>query len=469
MIALTTAGISIVAVLLVLSSVGLGMTRPTTSGTSDLALFSRHISHIIFLMQENRAYDNLFGTYCQAVSANCPMAADGLPTGTCVPLYPGTANVACHSTYAFSRAQLSTSDLAHDWNSSQIAFAQGRMNGFYLAEGRSNMTFGHYDGSTVPVYWDLAEEYGLADNFFSSAMTYSLANHWFMLGSSTPADSVTLFPPWASSTVRHQYLDQANETVTVENQLVSSSVSWKYYDFALENYHRAINNGGCCGGGGAYDFWNPLAARYQSYTPTVAPHFVDRSQFFSDAATGSLPEISWIMPSDWQSDHAPSNLSAGQDWTASVVNALEGSPDWGSSVLFIAWDEYGGWYDHVAPPRLDSLGDGFRVPFLAIGPWVAQGVVDHEAMDFGSVLALMEQRFGIACTGARDCNATLPLGLFDFSGGPRAPITIPYYGTAVYPMPLQSSTPLGFNPAQAVPPPSSPPPNPPGFIDQNPD
>lgn len=440
------------AAILLWSSLGYSVAVAPVPPPSKLAQFSSHISHIIFMMQENRAFDNFYGSYCPSTSTYCPNAVNGIPVGTCVPLYPGTTNHLCHRPYPISARWLSTPDLPHDWYATHTAYDHGKMDNFFVAE-YGNQTFGHYNGTTIPVYWDLAEQYGLADNFFSSAMSYSLSNHWYMVGSSAPKVGELQFPPWASVNIQHQYLNQSNKTPTLEDRLINSTVSWNYYDFSLSLYKSAINNYGCCGGGGAYDFWQPLATRHQSYAPTVRTHFAPQSQFFTDAANGNLPNISWMIPTAWQSDHAPSNLTDGQNWSASVVNALENSPEWNSTVLFITWDEYGGWYDHVAPPHLDGIGDSLRVPLLAISPWVKQGIVDHTQMDFGSVLHLMEQRFGLQCLGGRDCNASLPLGLFDFGHGPRAPITIAPYGTASYPMPLQSSGLVPrFNPGLAAPP-----------------
>jgi phospholipase C len=118
---------------------------------NTLAEFNQHIKHIVVVVLENHAFDNYFGTYCRTVGPYCPAAVDGVPWGTCVPFNP-----------------------ANRWNN-------GLMNGFYPAE-RSGLTpMGHYGARTIPLYWDLAEQYGLADHFFSTAQSYSLPNHWDLL------------------------------------------------------------------------------------------------------------------------------------------------------------------------------------------------------------------------------------------------------------------------------------------------
>ncbi len=416
---------------------------PAPATTSKIAKFDAHIDHIVFLMQENHAFDSEFGVYCPTKGPYCSSAVNGVPSGTCVPMNPSNPSAGCVVPYNFTAANESLPhDLAHTWNSSHQAWNHGAMNGFYAADGL--LSFGHYNGSTVPVYWDLAEEYGLGEDYFSGALTYSLANHWYEQAARPPTES---FIPEigqnasASVAVDHLYLDEANRTSTFEGELLNSSVTWKEYDFTLLNYSAAISSFNLnYSSGTAYDYWNPLAARAQSYAAGVASHFVPRSQFFADAHNGTLPDVSWIIPNVTDSDHPPENITNGQTWVASVVDAIEASPDWNTTVLFISDDEYGGFYDHVSPPVVSAYGDGFRVPLLAISPWVKQGYVDDQYLTVSSILHLMEERFHLACLGVADCHAALPLEMFNFGlSHPRTPIYIPPFANATYPMPLQSS------------------------------
>jgi phospholipase C len=432
---------------LLVSSSGMGQASTAPAIPAKLTAFRAHIQHVIFLVQENHAYDSLFGEYCLTGGKYCAATGDGIPAGTCVPMYPTNPLAkGCLRPFNFTAAQESPKyDIAHDWNSTHEAWNNGVMNGFYLAEGpkNANETFGHYNGSTVPVYWDLAEQYGLADDFFSPAASYSLPNHWYSVASTAPNASYLVKLQNASVVQQHRYLNESNATPTIEDELLNSSVSWNYFDYALpSSYPTAVRSSP---GGVAYDYWDPLAARAQTYSTSDLAHFQNRSVLFGDLANGTLPNLSWVIPTAQNSDHPPYNITSGQDWVASLVDALERSPEWNSTVLFVTWDEYGGFYDGVAPPYLDSYGDGFRVPLLAIGPWVRQGYIDHTAMDFDSVLHLMENAFGLKCLGPRDCGATLPLAMFNFNRPtPRAPIQFLPYGPAVYPMPLQSSGKLPY-------------------------
>ena len=425
--------------ILVVSSNGFSMPTASVAPTfSKLSQFDSKVSHIVFLLQENHAYDNFYGTYCQVSGKYCPSVGNGIPTGTCVPYYPTNLSRGCAKPFPFTAQGLTIPDLPHDWRSTHLAYNGGAMNNFYTAEANHNNTFGYYNATTIPVYWDLAEEYGLGDNFYSPAASYSLPNHWFAVAGAAPNISYTVKTEVAGTSVKdlHTYLNQSNATPAIEDRLNHSKVSWKYYDFALGNYTwstvPAPNSP-------AYSYWNPMAAREQSYTWGPRKHFVPRNDFFTDAKNGSLPNISWVIPTPPESDHPSENLSTGESWVASVVDAIEASPEWNSTVLFISWDEYGGFYDHVPPPILDTRGDGFRVPVVVVGPYVTQGVINHQQLDFDSILHLMENRFHLKCLSNRDCNATLPLNFFNFNKTARAPIYIPDYANATYPMPLQSS------------------------------
>ncbi|MCI4355526.1 MAG: hypothetical protein L3K18_00060 [Thermoplasmata archaeon] len=411
------------------------------------------IKHIVVLVMENHPYDNLFGTYCLYVGPHCPTAADGIPGATCVPYYPNNTTAGCIAPYPFTKSQLETGNPPHEWNASTQSLDNGRMDGFYAAEESGVLPFGYYDRSTVPVYWDLAQEYGLGDHTFSSALSYSLPNHWYLLAGKAPPTSENVTVLLRGWEAKHLYLNQSNATRTVQDLLNNSpSTTWKYYDKSLGSYEVAISYQYP---EGAYSYWNPLAARAESYTSWYSSHFTQRSQFFNDSANGTLPDVSWIIPNATFSDHPPANLSDGQGFVASVVNSVEASPEWSSTAIFVTWDDYGGFYDHVAPPRIDSLGLSFRVPLLVISPYTPAGTVVHSELYFESLLHFIEWRFNLGCLTVRDCNAPLPLAFFDFNQAPRAPMFFPTsplfasYPFSPYPPGLASPGILG-NPAYAV-------------------
>jgi phospholipase C len=410
------------------------------------------IQHIVVLLQENHAFDNLFGTYCAITGKYCPSSASGIPPGTCVPYDPNNLSLGCVAPYPFTLAHLKTKDPGHQWTTAQISLDHGKMDGFIKAGGVGTVPMGYYNGTTIPVYWDLAEQYSLSDSFFSSEMGNSLPNHWYLLAADSPAIVKQKGLTALSLPQKHVYLNQANATPTIEDELLNKSgVSWRYYDFQLASYQTAINTQAALTDGSAYNYWSPLAGREQSYVNNVNQHFAGRGSFFTAARSGNLPNISWVVPSPSFSDHPVANLSSGQNWVAQVANAIESSPEWNSTVLFVAWDDYGGFYDHVVPPKVDNYGWAFRVPLLVIGPHVKRGYISHTNESFESILRLMEWKFGLGCFAARDCNATLPLDYFNFSTPARLPMTIPDFAHASYPLPLQAGRNMAFAPETSFP------------------
>ncbi|MGC2205937.1 MAG: alkaline phosphatase family protein, partial [Thermoplasmata archaeon] len=406
---------------------------------------STHIKHIVIIMMENHAFDNFYGKYCPAVGTYCMSPVNGEPAGLCVDKNPSNPSLGCVKPYFLGTAGMMTHDLAHTWNSTHAAINNGKMNGFYAAEDSGNLPFGTFGSQAIPIEWDLAEEYGLGDYFFSSVASYSLPNHWYLVAADAPPQGINLSMPnngHATAAYKHAYLNNANSTKTVEDLLnVTPKVSWKYYDWSLPTYQKSISGG--WGEIGAYNYWNPLAATAQSYESEFSRHFVNRTNFFTAAAAGTLPDISWVIPGDTFSQHPQlGNLSNGSAYIAQMIDAVEESPDWKSTAIFLTWDEYGGWYDGVAPPKTDSNDDGLglRVPLIVISPYTPLGEVSGSFGDFESLLHMVEWQFGLGCLNSLDCSAPLPFSYFDFNQTARAPIIFPTGDAyASYPMKLQSN------------------------------
>ncbi|MCI4336025.1 MAG: PKD domain-containing protein [Thermoplasmata archaeon] len=403
------------------------------------------INHIVIVMQENHVYDTYFGAYCTVIGPYCDVNGTGIPPGTCVPLNPANLTQGCQAPYlAAPSAVTAPVDLVHDWPPAHEAYDNGSMDGFYQAEGKQLSTFLYYNGGEIPTYWDLAEEYGLGDNFFASVLSYSTPNHWYLLAGGAPAEGINQTLQHASGSphvlteAEEGYLDEANATPTIATLLANSTVSWKYYDYALSTYSQAISAPSGAGSqGSAFDFWNPLASVASSYSPTEKPHFVASSSFFTDAAAGNLPNVSWVLPSFNNSDHPSANINNGEGWVGKIVNAVESSSDWNSTAIFVTWDDYGGYYDNVPPPPLDADGVSFRAPLLVISPYAREGYISHQFSYFESLLHFIEWRYHLPSLTARDADAPLPLDYFDFNASPRAPFRAPAPPTATYPAGLQ--------------------------------
>src|SRR5579871_4072771 len=236
---------------------------------------------------------------------------------------------------------------------------------------------------------------------------------------------------------------EADNTSTVQDVLNGTSVSWKYYDYNLSSRATAIATVHYTGPDSAYDYWNPMASRNESYTSTYASHFATRASFLTDLANGTLPNISWVIPLANASDHPDYNETPGQSWVAQLVDAVESSQYWKSTAIFVVWDDYGGWYDHVAPPRVMTKLLSFRSPFLVISPYARENYIGHQFVDFFSLLHFVEWQFGLGCVTALDCTAPEPFSFFDFNQTARGPILFPTsWLSAHYPMPLQVWSPV---------------------------
>lgn len=405
-------------------------------GSLPIGSFAK-VQHVVILMMENRAYDNYFGVYCPAAGPHCRSATPTISPSLCVPFYPSDPTGGCIRPYdenLSASTEQGLADLLHTWTASHTAYANGSMDGFYEAEQQRNYTFGHYNGSTIPVYWDIAQEFGLSDAFFSSTLTYSLPNHWYLVAGQSPAATMgPNYPVYSNLSADRAYLSEANATPTIEGELAQHpNVSWTYYDANLSSYSHAIHDLSGFDQGSAYLLWNPLAAPNESYAGSTPTHFKERASFFSDLRSGELPNISYVIPNGSFSDHLPSNITNGENYVASVINAVEASRFWNSTAIFVSWDEYGGWYDHVAPSAVDANGYGFRVPLLVVSPWTSPGLVSGRTMSFDSLLHFVEWRWGLGCLTGRDCNATLPTGFFNF-GLHRAPTYFADANDSVYP------------------------------------
>lgn len=338
------------------------------------------IQHVLFLLQENHSFDNYFGTF---------PGVDGLPENTHV---EGVA--------PFHLASARTGNLPHGKATVLTAVDGGAMDRFVSAE-HSTETMGYYDGTDIPNYWAYARYFSLADRFFCSSTGPSLPNHLFALAAS--AGDVTgnrLRPP-----------PGGYGFPCLAERLDSAGVSWKVYDGS--------------GSTGSFSPLDPLSG-FRSFqkSETLRSRLVPNDRLFRDLRAGELPAVAWIFPNPEESEHPLTDIRVGMWYVTAVANALMKSPYWNTTVLVISWDEYGGFYDHVPPPQVDSQGYGIRVPALVISSRARPGYVDHTTYDFTSVLKLMEMQFGVSPLSTRDAEANDLSGSLDMSRQPLPPFLI---------------------------------------------
>jgi uncharacterized protein (TIGR03437 family) len=391
--------------------VGRAPTQPTPPPAAPPGL--EKIQHFVFIMQENRSFDHYFGTY---------PGAEGIPPGVCVPNPGGGPCVApSHD------AQPVNQGGAHNWADALNCIDGGLMDGFIAGSAQKpGDVMGWHDSREISNYWNYARLYVLEDRLFESITSYSLPAHLYMLAAQSGGYIGTGQPQ-----------PQSYSFSEITQLLGSGKIDWRYY----------VNRGptaGAADGGVAnvdadettYSFWNPLPAfPAVKNDPTQFGRLTDATQFYTDAQTGKLPQVSWIIPNSGLSEHPPASIATGMNYVTGLVNAVMNSPEWNSTAIFIAWDDWGGFYDHVDPPKVDQYGLGIRVPGLVISPYARQGYVDHKTYSFESWLKLIEERFGVMPMTGRDNTANDMTDAFDFTQQLRPPVLMNAKGSPYPPAP----------------------------------
>ena len=405
------AGVLAMAAILLLTGRAISQPGPPPPAPPGL----EKIQHFIFIMQENRSFDHYFGTY---------PGAEGLPPGVCLPNPAGGPCVA-----PFHDAQLVNQGAAHNWADALAGINGGLMDGFIRATGQApTNVMGWHDYREISNYWNYARLYVLQDRMFESITSYSLPAHLYMLAAQSGGYIGTGQP---------KPLSYAFQEIT--NLLGSGKIDWRYY----------VNRGptaGAADGGVAnvdadettYSFWNPLPAfPAVKNDATQFSRLTNATQFYTDAQNGTLPQVSWIIPNSSLSEHPPASVATGMNYITGLVNAVMNSPQWNSTAIFISWDDWGGFYDHVDPPKVDQYGLGIRVPGLVISPYARQGYVDHKTYSFESWLKIVEERFGVTPMTGRDNTANDMIDSFDFTQQPRPPVVLNGSGSPYPPSPQQ--------------------------------
>lgn len=361
------------------------------------------IRHFVTLMQENHSFDNYFGMY---------PGADGIPEGTCMPVDPEVEADDCVKPFWMGETPLE--DPGHSPRVFRAQYRDGEMDGFVsvMAATLSDPTIvmGYYDDRDLPYYWNVVDEYVLFDRFFSSAAGGSVWNHMYWV-SGSPGDPGDDSIP-----------DEGFDVPTIFDRLEEAGVSWKFY---VQNYDSTINlyNPGS-GDRAAQVIWTPLLnfPRFLD-DPDLFAKIVPLEEFYSDLERGTLPAVSYIVPAG-ASEHPPGSIRAGERFVRTLINALMRSSVWEDVAFTWTYDDWGGWYDHVPPPRVDSHGYGFRVPALLVSPYARRGHVDSTVLDFTSYLKFIEHNWGLEPLAERDANANDLLSAFDFDAPPRPPVLL---------------------------------------------
>jgi phospholipase C len=426
------------------------------------------IKHVIMIMQENRSFDSYFGTYPGATGI--PMH-DGVPTicvpdpaGGCDPPYHDTSDINGGGPHGVVNA---LADVNH-----------GKMDGFIrqrnaakstctepddpACAGRSGIpdVMGYHTAAEIPNYWAYAKNFVLQDRMFEPVRSWSLADHLYMVSAwsarcrnHSPMSCVNnIVGPYGVNKFDravHQELTTGETSIDlawtdVTWLLYAHHVSWAYYVQPGSQPDCPNDEAETCvtvrQDASTPGIWNPLPlfgdVRQDHQLRNIQP----LDSYFHAAATGTLPAVSWITPSGPDSEHPPNSVHRGQAYVTAVINAAMKSPDWKSTAIFLAWDDWGGFYDNVTPPTVDKNGYGLRVPSMVISPYAKKGYIDSQTLSSDAYLKFIEDDF---LGGARldpktdrrpdrrpDVRETLPiLGNiaqdFNFNQAPRPPLLLP--------------------------------------------
>ncbi|MGA7356268.1 MAG: alkaline phosphatase family protein [Candidatus Cybelea sp.] len=412
---------------------------------------SGKIKHVVIIIQENRSFNNLFYGFPGAKTVSYAYNEQGKK----IPLKPVTL--------------ATTWDLQHNargfvlscHGTGSIPGTNCKMDGFdeqWWTCGRSgpkcpnkNPPYSYVPHSETKPYFDMAHQYVLADEMFSSDFDVSsFISHQYIISGQNP-DSTVNYPDglWGCPGGKPDQIDVMGaqrkipkgqvrpcwDPKTLADELDDAGISWAYYAAPIKDIGKACGTSpgltglGSKGGGSA--IWSAYQAiKHVCYGPDWANNVISPpTQFLQDLKSNSLRTVSWVTPTYANSDHGGSGSKTGPSWVASLINAIGESQYWGSSAIFIFWDDSGGWYDPVPPAYVDNDGLGFRLPLLIISPYTKQGLVSHTHYEHGSILKFVEDQFGLARLAASDSRAKSPeLDCFDFSQPPRAfkPIGAPY-------------------------------------------
>ncbi len=387
------------------------------------------IQHVVIVVQENRSFDNLFQGYAGADSQSYGYT----DTGEKVRLAPISLEIPWdveHDSTGFFHAcdgQGSVPGTGCKMDGFNREAVSCGHNNFEPPCPNQHPQYAYVPRTESAPYFDIAKGFVLADRMFESNLdASSFVSHQYIIGGQ--ANSTVNFPvgQWGcdggpSDTIRTllqnrqfgAWVPVCFDSQTLGDELDAAGLSWGYYTSSLT------------GGDGIWSAYQ--AIRHIRYGRDWSKNVITpQTKFFNAVSSGNLPAVSWITPTCSNSDHASCSLTTGPAWVASLVNAIGESKYWKSTAIFVMWDDYGGWYDHVAPPMVDYDGLGMRVPLLVISAYAKKHYVSHVQYEHGSILRFVEDQFGLPRLAQSDTRANSPArDCFDFSKPPRPFVAIP--------------------------------------------
>ncbi|GLV53494.1 hypothetical protein KDH_03470 [Dictyobacter sp. S3.2.2.5] len=317
---------------------------------------SNPINHVLVACQENRTFDEYYGYYPRAGSF-------GVPQNYSQPDGNGGSVKPYHFPLPISN------DVSHSWQSIHSEWNNGAMDGVYTTDGIGAM--GYYNGSDLPYYYSLANQFTLCGNYFC-----------YQLGPTTP-NRLALWSGTCGGNTTNNINGGQLDWPTIADVLDQYKISWKCYNLGSGTGSSPTQLEG----------YNALA--YFKKWVNDSRLYLPESAYYNDLKQGTLPQVSFLITESAISEHPPADIQMGQSAMKQIIQALMNSSSWKSSALFFTYDEGGGYFDHVAPPQVDAYGMGFRVPTLVISPHAKRGYVSGQLYEHSSVLKFIERRFGL--------------------------------------------------------------------------
>jgi phospholipase C len=429
---------------------------------------SSPISHVIIVIQENRSFDNLFD--CFKGTACVKRGREEIKHGD--KITRKWVKLAEQSLVPTSK----NNDIGHCYFSFYTAYDGGKMDGFSLEPNgvcprewggsykpTGTFPYQYINQAEITPYWDMAEQYVLADRMFQTQGSSSFTAHQDLIRGGTivdtSGDSMIDTPsgdPWGCDAQNtdtktdlitpslqwelddgpfpcsNQFQIGSSSYLTLADLLDAKQIGWHYYSPCYAGSPKSGPCAGSCSGncedgpGATLNAFDVIyRVRYGTEWGTNVS--MPQTNIFSDITNNQLQSVSWVIPSQNDSDHPGDTVDDGPAWVASIVNAVGESSYWNSSAIIVVWDDWGGMYDHIAPPgaRDTQGGPGFRVPMIVISPYVAQGHVYHTRYGFGSILRYVEQNWSLGSLGTTDSTSNSILNMFNYSQAPRQFTSIP--------------------------------------------
>jgi len=407
----------------------------------------KKIGHIIVFYMENHSFDNLYGEFpgadglSEATKAKYTQIdiANGKPYAT-LPwndtehFHP--APVLPNKYFDIDQYVPPTSvtlDLVHRYYQEIDQIDGGRMDKFAAISSAKGLSMGYYHTMDLPVAKNEAANYTLCDHFFHSAFGGSWLNHIWLIAAATPQwtdapasmravldkngtmkkDGSATPDGYLINTVYsvnqpHPKVKDEKTLVpdltlpTIGDRLSEKNIDWAWYsggwNDALAGHAEDL-----------FQYHHQPFIYFKNYADGMqakAAHLKDENDFIAQAKAGTLPAVSFVKPIGEQNEHPGyANVMSGENHLEDLINAVRNGPDWNDCVIIVTYDEHGGFWDHVAPPKIDKWGPGLRVPTIIISPFAKKHFVDHTQYETVSILSFIEKRWGLKPLSKRDAKA----------------------------------------------------------------